>query len=112
MEKFVVLLIVFSLMLAILFTFPVFGLTPENTYVVSPRPCSELLPESEQWQADGFYVYRLGKYDVCKANLIPGGKIIREYYTAKSNSIYKGNCLMQTYISGNVRIFGCPYIID
>lgn len=112
MEKFIVLLIVFSIMLAVLFTFPVFGLEPENTYVVSPRACGEFFEKSEKWQADGFYVYRLDKSETDKADLIPGGKVIREYYTAKGNSIYKGNSLMQTYVSGNVRIYGCPYIID
>lgn len=112
MEKYIVLLIVFALMLAVLFTLPVFGLEPENTYVVSPRAYGEVFPKSEKWQADGFYVYRLDENEINKADLIPGGKVIREYYTAKSNSIYKGNVLMQTYISGNVRIYGCPYIID
>lgn len=112
MEKFIVLLIVLLLMLAVIFTFPVSGLEPENTYAVSPRDCGELLTKSEKWKANGFYVYRLDKSETDMAGLIPGARIVREYYTAKNNSIYKGNSLMQTYLSGNVRIYGCPYIID
>lgn len=107
MEKFIILLLIALLMLYILFTFPILGKTPDRIYTVTPKKCSSL---SSPWTFKNFFVYKCDSIN--QATQIPYGRIIKEYYSENLNTIYEGNIFMKTYISGNVRIYGTPYIID
>ncbi len=108
MEKFIIFLIIAVLILYILFTLPILGKTPNTVYVVLPEKSKYI--SSSPWVCDNFFVYKVDS--IADAKQIPHGKVICEYSSKNKNTIYKGNIFMQTYISGEMRIYGTPYIID
>ena len=112
--KYVFFLVILSILAICIFTFPVFGLEVNQTYLVCPEDNigDTALKESIKWQTEDFYVYKIDKSEILTAQFIPKGKIIREYITDKNNNIEMNNPFMQSIDSGEKRIYGVPYIID
>ena len=111
--KYLFFLIILSMVAFCIFTFPVFGLNVNETYLVCPDDfvCDKILNDSIKWQADGFFVYKLTESEIPKARLIPEGKIIKEY-VLKGDNTFKCNPVLQCAFSGGQSIIGLPYIID
>jgi len=111
--KYVFILIILSMIAFCIFTFPVFGLTANEVYLVCPDDfvCDEMLKNSIKWQTNEYFVYKLDKNEIYKARLIPGGKIIKEYVFNEDNN-FKCNPILKSVFSGGQSVVGMPYVID
>lgn len=114
MEKYIFLLIVLSMLVFCLCTFPVFTYQAEQTYVITDKDyiADFVLPKSEKWQTNNYYVYKVSKAEENLIKKIPSGNVIKEYTLKNNHSINISNPFMQAVSSGNVTVFGLPYVID
>lgn len=114
MEKYIIVLIILSMLLFCLCTFPIMNSTIDQTYLVVTKDsiADELLINSEKWQAKGYYVYKIASGEEDVAKKIPNGKIVKEFIYKEKHNFKGGNPFLQTIISGENVILGLPYVID
>lgn len=114
MEKYIIVLIILSMLLFCLCTFPIMNSTIDQTYLVVPKDsiADGLLTNSEKWQAKDYFVYKIAKGEEDIAKKIPDGKIVKEFIFLKTHNLKGGNPFMQTILSGENVIIGLPYVID
>ena len=114
MEKYIIVLIILSMLLFFFCTFPVMNITADQTYLVLTKEnyADNILTKSEKWQAKGYYVYKLAKGEEDRAKTIPNGKIVKEYVLENNHNLKGGNPFMQVVFSKNNVILGLPYVID
>ena len=114
MEKFIVLLTVVAMLLFFFMTVPVHQLQADNLYVVCDSDFwgDKILKNSEKWSTENGFVYKLARADMEKAQIIPCGKVVREYITDEANSINMRNPFLQKNASQFSTVYGIPYVID
>lgn len=108
----------FSLwLLAMLFyglcVFPVFGLTPDRTYVTFS---STLLPDGLAaeacWHVGSGYVLRLDGADEARRFLVPRSQRVVTYDRENTHIVITGNPFLQGIPSASGSRLGSPYLID
>lgn len=114
MEKYIIVLIILSMLLFCLCTFPVMNSTIDQSYLVVSQDsvADKLLINSEKWQAKGYFVYKIAKGEENIAKKIPGGEIVKEFIFTDTHNLKGGNPFMQAIVSGENVIVGLPYVID
>lgn len=114
MEKYIIVLIILSMILFCLCTFPVMNNTMDQSYLVISQDnvADKLLINSEKWQTNSYYVYKIAKGEEDIAKKIPNGKIVKEYVNKNPHNLKRGNPFMQVIFSGENVILGLPYVID
>ncbi|MBE7091933.1 MAG: hypothetical protein E7365_01985 [Clostridiales bacterium] len=114
MEKYIIVLIVLSMLVFCLCTFPVFSKTLDQMYLVinDDDLADKILVKSEKWQANDYYVYKIALNEEKIAKKIPNGKIIKEYTFYAEHNIKTDNPFMQLILSGEKWVCGLPYVID
>ena len=114
MEKYIFLLILLSMLVFCLCTFPVFSFQAEQVYAVTTEDyiADIMLTKSEKWQTKNYYVYKVAKDEEVLAKKIPNCRVIKEYTFKNDHSIKISNPFMQAISSGNTTVYGLPYVID
>ncbi len=113
MEKYIIVLIILSMLLFCICTFPVINHTADQTYLVVTKEtvADKLLVTSQKWQTKDYFVYKIDKDEEKIAKSIPNGKIIKEYVCNNHHNLNKGNPFMQVILSGENYILGLPYVV-
>ncbi len=114
MEKYVVTLVIASMMMFAICTFPILGKIPDDIYVVSDKGsvARNVLESDEIWSTSDYTVFRLTENDKKYANAIPGGRKIEEYFVSDGNNIQMCDPFLQAISSNGLTVFGAPYVIS
>jgi hypothetical protein len=114
MEKYITVLVIMVILIFSFCTFTVFDKTPAKVYAVTKNEsiADKILTDSQKWQANGYFVYKLADTDKENAKKIPGCVIVKEYISPKDNNIEIRNPFLKEISSGNVKVTGIPYVID
>jgi hypothetical protein len=114
MEKYLIVLIILMLLAFSVCTFSIFDKEPDKVYAVVDDDliADKLLKNSEKWQTNGYYVYKVSEDEIENINKIPGAEKVKEYISPKANNIDIRNPYLQTVSSGGVTVTGIPYVID